>query len=33
MIGVNEEVIEGFAFGLIFVVGLWVGFFLINPAY
>jgi len=28
----NNDTIDGFIFGFIFVMGLWFGFFLINPA-
>ena len=29
----NNDILDGFIFGLIFVLGLWFGFFLITPAY
>jgi hypothetical protein len=29
----NEEVLEGVIFGVIFVAGLWFGFFFMHPAY
>ena len=29
----NEEVLEGILFGMLFVAGLWLGIFFMHPAY